>query len=135
MHPDELLQRMAATLREEIGPVVAEPFAKTQAFMAAVILVRIGRQLDLADAQAKAEREDLAALVDDLGRSLGASRPGRVGEAFRAVESGDGRALGPLIEALYAERAELGRELFEASLRRVRVALRGRLDRQLEYAS
>ena len=103
--------------------------------MAAVILERLGRQLGLADSQAKAEFDDLAALADDLGRSLGVAPAPRVGEALRAVTSGDGGAVGALIEALYAERAELGRESFEASLGRVRVALRSRLDRQLEYAS
>lgn len=135
MRPDDLLVRLAATLRGEIGPAVADPFAKTQAFMAAVILEKLGRQLGLADSQAKAELDDLTALADDLGRGLGASPPPRVGEALRAVASGDGRALGALIGALYAERGELGPDGFEASLGRVRVALRSRLDRQLEYAS
>jgi hypothetical protein len=135
MRPDDLLARMAATLRGEIGPGVVEPFAKTQAFMAAVILERLGRQLGLAESQAQAELDDLAALAGDLGRSLGVAPSPRVGEALQAVASGDGRAVGALIEALYAERAELGRESFEAALGRVRVALRSRLDRQLEYAS
>jgi len=39
--PDELLDRIATTLREQIGPTVGEPFAKTQAFMAAVILAKL----------------------------------------------------------------------------------------------
>ncbi len=135
MRSDHLLARVAVTLRAEIGPVVVDPFAKTQAFMAAVILERLGRQLGLAGSQAKAESDDIAALAADLGRSLGASPPPRIGEALRAVASGDRCAVGALIEALYAERADLGRESFEASLGRVRVALRSRLDRQLEYAS
>ena len=54
MRPDDLLARLAATLRGEIGPAVVDPFAKTQAFMAAVILERLGRQLGLAESQAKA---------------------------------------------------------------------------------
>jgi hypothetical protein len=135
MRSDDLLARLAATLRGEIGPAVVDPFAKTQAFMAAVILEKVGRQLGLADGQAKADSDDLATLAEDLGRSLGAAAPPRVGEALRVVASGDGRAVGALIEALYAERRELGRESFEASLARVRVALRSRLDRQLEFAS
>ncbi len=135
MRPDDLLAELAAILRGEIGPAVVDPFAKTQTFMAAVILERLGRQLGLAESQAKEESLDLAALADDLGRSLGAFPPPRVSEALRAVGSGDGRAVGALIEALYAERTELGRESFEALLGRVRVALRSRLDRQLEYAS
>jgi hypothetical protein len=135
MRSDDLLARLAATLRGEIGPGVVDPFARTQAFMAAVILEKLSRQLGLADVQAKAEDDDLAALAYDLGRSLGASPPARIGAALGAVASGDSRAVGALIEALYAERAELGRESFEASLGRVRMALRNRLDRQLEYAS
>ena len=36
---------MAATLRGEIGPAVDEPFAKTQAFMASVVLAKLAGQL------------------------------------------------------------------------------------------
>ena len=36
---------MATTLRQEIGPAVDEPFAKTQAFMASVILTKLAGQL------------------------------------------------------------------------------------------
>lgn len=135
MSPDELLERMAGTLRQEIGPAVAEPFAKTQAFMASVILEKLARQLRLADAHARADREDRAALVEDLEGRLGASAPPRLRAALAApAHDGDG-ALRELVEALYAGREELGAERFEALLARVRRTLRARLDRQLEYAS
>ena len=135
MTPEELLERMAGTLRHEIGPAVAEPFPKTQAFMASVILEKLARQLRLADAHARADREDRAALVDDLEGRLGASAPPRVRVALAAARDGDDAALCELVEALYASRDELGTERFEALLARVRRTLRARLDRQLEFAS
>ena len=36
---------MAEALRREVGPAVVDPFAKTQAFMAAVILQKLAGQL------------------------------------------------------------------------------------------
>ena len=138
MTPEELLERMAGTLRHEVGPAVAEPFAKTQAFMASVILEKLARQLRLAGAHARADGEDRAALVDDLEERLGNPAPPRVRAALAAVRDGggdDAAALSGLVEALYAEREGLGAERFEALLARVRRTLRARLDRQLEFAS
>lgn len=135
MTPEELLERMAGTLRHEVGPAVAEPFAKTQAFMASVILEKLARQLRLAGAHARADGEDRAALVDDLEERLGNPAPPRVRAALAAVRDGGDAALSGLVEALYAEREGLGAERFEALLARVRRTLRARLDRQLEFAS
>ena len=41
---DELLARLAATFRRDVGPQVTDPFAKTQAFMAAVVLEKLSAQ-------------------------------------------------------------------------------------------
>jgi hypothetical protein len=38
MEPEQLLERLATTLRRQIGPAVAEPYPRTQAFMASVVL-------------------------------------------------------------------------------------------------
>jgi hypothetical protein len=135
MSPDDLLQRVALTLRQEIGPAVEEPFAKTQAFMAAVILEKLARQLRQADAHAAADREDLVALVRDLDEKLGRGMPRRLAAALHEVQAGDHAALGGVVAAVYAERDELGPADFEAVLARVRRTLRNHLDRQLEFAS
>jgi len=126
--PEELLERIAGTLRHDIGPAVEEPFARTQAFMTSVILEKLARQLRLADAHAQADRDDRAKLVRDLEQQP--ALPPRVRAALRA-----GSDLSELVAALYAERDELGAETFDTLLARVRETLRARLDRQLEYAS
>jgi hypothetical protein len=129
------LERIAATLRHEVGPAIGDPLAKTQAFMASVVLEKVARQLRLAESHAKADREDLAALVDNFEERLAASAPRQLALALESAHVGDEAALGALVAALYAERHELGPEQFDVLLARVRRTLRARLDRQLEYAS
>ena len=129
MGPDELLLHIAHSLRHEVGPEVGQPFAKTQAFMASVVLEKVARQLALADVHRSAETADRVALARDLGVILGgASVPG----VHAALATGD---LGGLVAALYAERVVLGEKMFTDLLGRVRVTLRARLDRQMEYAA
>ena len=134
MRPEDLLHRMAATLRQEIGPAVEEPFAKTQAFMAAVILEKLAGQLGLAEAHATARREDLAALLRELDEMLGGAAPPSLAAALGRVGAGPA-GLGAVVEAVYAEREELGPERFEAVLTRLRRTMRRQLDRQLDFAS
>jgi hypothetical protein len=135
--PDELLDAVAASLRQRIGPAVGEPFARTQAFMAAVILEKLAGQLRAASASPV---DDRLAVVADLRSALGATAPPRLGVALGDLEAvageGDDRpAWRALIEALYAEREALGSESFDRLLGPVRQALRARLDRTLVYAS
>lgn len=136
MGPDELAARLSATLRSEIGPAVEAPVPRTQAFMASVVLEKLGRQLALAGEHAAADRADLDRLFAALaGRLGGADTPPAVLTALAAAEA-DGRhqALSPLVEALYAARGELGEERFDAVLATVRPVLRARLDRRMAYA-
>jgi hypothetical protein len=129
--PPELLRRMAATLRTTIGPAVEEPFARTQAFMAAVVLGKLAGQLEAAAAEPPLADAERLALVTALERRL----PPGPAEALDAlgVDGSDG-AWSRLVSALYAGRGELGDD-FEPVLRTVREALRTRLDRTLAYAS
>lgn len=133
LSPDQLLNRLADTLRERIGPEVGEPYAKTQAFMAAVVLTRVSSQLRLAAGHAAADRQDHILLVADIDRLLPPTSPQRLHMAVKAVRD-DHTNMSILLEALYASRDELGDEAFDALLKRVRKSLRSRLDRQLEYA-
>ena len=137
MAPDELLSRLSGTLRSEIGPAVEALVPRTQAFMAAVVLEKLARQQQLAQEHAAADRADLDRLFADLGAHLeGGDVPPSVAGALAAARADDGYAgLCPLIEALYASRADLGDARFDDTLGRVRLALRGRLDRQLVYSS
>jgi hypothetical protein len=135
VEPGDLLERIAGTLRHDIGPSVGEPFAKTQAFMASVILEKLAGQIRLADPHAQADRDDRAALVHDLETQVLSSSPPRVRAAVATVRDGGDGALSGLIEALYASRREMETEEFDALLTRVRRTLRAKLDRQLDYAS
>lgn len=135
MAPDELLEHIAISLRREIGPAVTDEFAKTQAFMASVVLEKVARQLRLTSAHAAADDVDRVALVGDVERLLGDAPAPSVRDALAAAGSSDfGAELSQLVGAFYASRAELGAR-FDTVLTRLRATLRARLDRQLEYAS
>jgi hypothetical protein len=132
LRPDELLEAVAASLRHDVGPAVADPFAKTQAFMAAVILQKLAGQLRADPVDEDAERRDLVAdlraLISEPTRSVAAALDGL---------AADGRAVAwrGIVSALYADRDELGPARFDAALARARAALRVRLDRALAVAS
>ena len=107
--------------------------------MASVILEKLARQLRTAAADAEADRADRRALDTDLRVLVGPNPPSRVGQALaRAAEAPDaeaGAALAGIVDALYAERDQLGSERFVQLLARVRLTLRARLDRQVAYAA
>ena len=135
MDADELLSRLADVVRTEIAPAVGDEFARTQAFIASVILEKLARQVEAADADAAAVVATATALAADLRGRLGAAAPAPVSSALDAVAEGGGqRGLGQLVSALYATRDELGEERFAALLQRVRVTLRDGLDRHLGYS-
>ena len=136
MTEGDLLERIAQLLRRDIGPAIDAEYARTQAFMAAVVLQKVGRQLALAGEHAAAETADLAALLADLRARLS---EGDAPAAVRAAVDGlakvrDSAALCRLIEALYAARAELGEARFAALLGRARVTLRRSIDRRMAVA-
>ena len=148
MNPDELLERMAVTFRSRIGPEVGDTFARTQAFMASVILEKLSRQLRAADAHAAAERAERAVLRVDLDALLDADTPAELRRAVNALTEAVARAgpapadrpdlgamLGHLVATRYDQRAVLGEPRFEVLLGRVRTTLRARIDRQMEYAA
>ena len=134
MSEGDLLQRIALLLRQEIGPAVEAEYPRTQAFMAAVVLEKLGRQLALASEHAAAETAELTALLDDL-RSLAHRAPAPVLAAVDGLaRAHDDAALCRLIETLYAHRGALGEERFAALLGRVRRTLRRSIDRRMAGA-
>lgn len=137
MNHGELLQRIASTLKRDVGPAIEAEYPKTQAFMAAVVLQKLGRQLDLEGAHRSADAADLSALLDELrGVPGGGEMPASVTGAIQALtRTRDAAALCTLIETLYASRAELGAARFDALLGRVRETLRASIDRRMEYAA
>ena len=137
MNPDQLLERMAGTFRHRIGPEVGDTFARTQAFMASVILEKLAAQLRLAESHQAAERAERAVLKADLDALLGGAGPAAVQQAVAALAGPQeaGVALRQLVQALYAERATLGEDRFGALLGRVRTTLRARVNRHMEFAA
>jgi hypothetical protein len=135
--PDQLLERMAALLRRDIGPAIDAEYPRTQAFMAAVVLEKLGRQLASAEAHRIAEAADIDALIADLDAALAAQTvPPAVAAAIAALRRArDNAALSALIDALYEGRAMLGAARFEALLGRVRRTLRASIDRRMEFAA
>ena len=134
MNPDDLLARMAVTLRRDIGPNVGDDYARTQAFMAAVVLEKLGRQLALGPQHERANRDDAVALADALTALVERTAVLQTALAGLRAEPG-GPSLGRLVEALYRERITLGDDGFATALGLARAALRRRVDRQLEYSA
>lgn len=134
MSPGRLLERIAAVLRRDIAPAVGAEYPRTQAFMAAVVLQKLARQLALSEVHTAADAADMEALIADLGQSPGAL-PAPVVAAIAALRGQrDDTRLCALIEALYAHRTALGNARFDALLGRVRRTLRASIDRRMEFA-
>ena len=135
VNPDELLERIAATLRTEVGPAVDGEYPKTQAFMAAVVLEKLARQLRASTEHELADRAEREAMFAELTGLLSDEAPQPVvGALAEAEATGDDAELCRLIEVLYAARDELGADRFAAALARIRRALRARIDRRMEVA-
>lgn len=136
MNASELLQRIATTLRDDVGPAVDGDYQKTQAFMAAVVLQKLGRELAAAESHRAVDAAEVQQLRYDLDAALaGAPVTHRVGNAMQQLSgSANAASLCHLIEALYADRQQLGERQFDSLLRRVRLLLRAQIDRRMEYA-
>ena len=123
-----LINEIIRSLREVIAPAIAEPYPKSQAYMAAVILEFVARQTE--------ERPDIEAgkhaAMMDLMRDL--ARFPEVSKLLRGDHL-DERGLSELIEHLYSERARLGEETFAAANHRIRRTLRELLDGELTVAA
>lgn len=122
------LDEVITALRNVIAPAISEPYPKAQAYMAAVILEFVSRQVEERSDIAMGKEQALRALFADLSRLLdGKEVVERNGEEREA-------RLCQVIERLYAERNRLGEEVFTAANRRVRQALRQLLDQDLKVA-
>ena len=134
--PAALLERIARTLKTDIGPAVEAAYPKTQAFMAAVVLQKLAGQLRLADDHATADRNDMQELAAELARELDTATPPSLRAAVQTLDHDrDTASVSRLIETLYATRSELGEEGFNSLIGRVRARLRARVDREMVYAA
>ena len=124
---NQLLNEIVTSLREVIAPAIAEPYPKAQAYMAAVILEFVARQVEERGDIEDQKHAAMLEVLHDLSRLPDVNRLVRGDELNE-----DG--LNKLIEHLYAERGRLGEETFAAANRRVRQTLRKLLDQELKVA-
>ena len=130
--PALLLERMAGTLRHDVGPQVADEFARTQAFMASVILTKLAGQLRTAEADAAAAAAEHGAVAGALGDVV-RDGPAELRAAVDALAvDGSTARWNDVVTALYGASGELDR--FDEAIGMVRGALRARLDRALRYS-
>lgn len=123
----QLLGEVVASLRNVIAPAIGDPYPKSQAYMAAVILEFVARQIEERGDIAAAKERVYSGLFEDL-----AAMPG-IGEIARGGGDSESR-LCEVIERLYAERGRIGEAAFSAVNDRIRRALRALLDEDLKVA-
>jgi hypothetical protein len=122
-----LLREIAWSLREVIAPATTEPYAKSQAYMAAVILDFVSRQIMERGDIAESKRGYLRILYDDLAGMSG------VGDLVGKEEPSEAN-LSKIIEQLYSRRERMDEEAFAAANRRIRETLRELLNEELKVA-
>jgi hypothetical protein len=122
-----LINEIVVSLREVIAPAIAEQYPKSQAYMAAVILEFVARQVE---ERSDVEEQKHAAMME-LMRDL--ARLPQVAKLVRGDHLSEA-GLCDLIEHLYSQRAALGEETFMAANRRIRETLRALLDAELKIA-
>ena len=136
MRADELLTRIATTLRNDVAPAVGNDYSKTQTYMATVILNKLAAELR-AEQTMRAEREaDEQAMYEALVTATGgATLPAALETALNeARQARDDTSQSRLVEQLYAHREALGEARFNELLGVIRAQLKARLERELEVA-
>jgi len=122
-----LLEEIIASLRNVIAPAIVDPYPKAQAYMTAVILEFVSRQVEERQDVPHEKEQILHALFSDLGSLLNDKVP--------ASRDPDQEArLCRLIEWLYTEKERLGPETFATINQKVRTTLRQLLDQELKIA-
>ena len=123
-----LLDEVINSIRTVIAPAISDPFPKSQAFMAAVILEFVSTQVTERTDIESAKHDALDSLFTDLMKLLNRSE-------LDGVDKADPEArLSSLIENLYEQREKLGEQIFNDANGRIRRALRQLLDQDLKVA-
>lgn len=123
-----LLDEIISSLRNVIAPAIPDPYPKAQAYMAAVILEFIARQVEERHDITREKQQALNVSFEDLAAILAGKEPPRTDPTDREAR------LCRLIEWLYSEKDRLGPQTFALANRRVREALRQLLDQELQVA-
>jgi flagellar biosynthesis/type III secretory pathway protein FliH len=139
LSPHKFIDEIIASLRNVIAPAIADPYPKAQAYMAAVILEYVTRQVEERTDAVAEKQQELAAFFRDVGKTLADHGFSQVastvldnGQRETTLDQAQEERLCRLIEALYAHREEMGPELFAELNQRVRASLRRLLDQELK---
>ena len=122
-----LINEIVTSLREVIAPAIPEPYPKSQAYMAAVILEFVARQVEERHDIDEGKHSALMELMRDLARFPEVSR-------LICADQLNEAGLCELIEHLYSRRSSIDEETFVAANRRIRRTLRELLDGELKVA-
>jgi hypothetical protein len=123
-----ILEEIVRALREVIAPAIEDPYPKSQAYMAAVILEFVARQVEERGDIGVAKEQALTALFQDLTDTMKPAKPSD-------SDGGSEAQLCRLIETLWNKRPVLGEPLFLEAHQRVRRTLRELLDQDLKVAT
>jgi hypothetical protein len=134
IEPSLLLERMAATMRGDIAPAVGDGYARTQAYMASVILAKLAVQLATAEQDAAAAAQEHGAVARAV-RAVVTEPPADLAAALDALDRDGATARwNELVATLHAARPDLDAATWERAMGIVRTTLRARLDRALRAA-
>lgn len=136
MRRDELLTRIATTLRNDVAHEVGDDYAKTQTYMATVILNKLAAELRAEQTLRAAREADEQTMHEALAMATeGLTLPTALEQAIVDARQGrDDTSQSRLVEQLYAHRDALGEARFTELLGVVRKQLKARLERELEVA-
>lgn len=123
----QLLNEIARALRNVIAPAITEPYPKAQAFMAAVTIEFVARQVEERSDIAEGKQKAMVSLFGELSRLAATNH-------LLAKDAPSEAGLSELIERLYEERERIGEEAFGAANGLVRQTLRQLLDQELKIA-
>ncbi|MGH8012255.1 MAG: hypothetical protein ACREQ4_07145 [Candidatus Binataceae bacterium] len=127
------IDEIVTSLRQVIAPAIVEPYPKAQAYMAAVILEFVARQIEERGDIERDKGAALRALFHELSLTPELNRLSELGRLIGRDEP-DQAALHELIEQLYHQRQQLGEEVFAKANHRIRQTLRRMLDEDLKVA-
>jgi len=134
--PDQLLGRIAKSLKTEIGPAVNAAYPKTQAFLTAVVLEKLAGQLKFEQEHTRIEDRELLILSRDLIKIGEEDLPATLKNAIVQVNDElDIGSVSALIKILYDNKPVLNEKIFDMLLGRIRKFLRSRVDRAMEYSA
>jgi hypothetical protein len=140
MQLKDTLRRISKTCKTVIAPSTQDEYAKTQAYMAAVVLEKIALQIELEKKHELQMASAYQSLVEEVSLILNDEKYSKVLsieiqnglEIFSRNQSRSG--LNVFIKQLYMSKETLGEELVNQIKKRARTTMRADIDFRMEFA-